>query len=121
MDAIKDKIALEVYGNIRNDKPGYIEAFRIPDMFKITFRFKSLIPSNFNTYMMSFTETPVLIDTPENGGHFDTIYQDLGTSLAGIVLDRIEKAMGGTKENPSEEQETGTGSSRENPEGGSGS
>ena len=60
-------------------------------MYKLTFRFKSLIPTNFNTYMMTFWEDSMLNHSfNEQNGHHMTVYGDIGTTLA----DTIKKVVG---------------------------
>lgn len=61
-------------------------------MYKLTLRFKSLIPTNFNTYMMTFWEDAMLNHTfekKENKGHYETIYTDIGTTLAKTIKDTV--------------------------------
>ena len=60
----------------------YSEYFRIPDAFKLTFKFQSLLPTNFNTYMMTFYETPMTEEKFENEGHHESIYGTIGDSLS---------------------------------------
>ena len=72
------------------DDKSYRSYFRIPDMYKLTFKFKSLLPTNFNTYMMTFFEKPVLEEKFEDGnGHFTTIYDDFGVSVAEVLGDIV--------------------------------
>lgn len=62
-------------------------------MYKLTLRFKSLIPTNFNTYMMTFWEDAMLNHTfekKEDKGHYETVYTNFGTTLAST----IKKEMG---------------------------
>ena len=60
-------------------------------MYKLTLRFKSLIPTNFNTYMMTFWEDPMLNHSfNEQDGHHNTAYGDVGITLA----ETTEKVLG---------------------------
>ena len=74
---------------LKND-PLFLESFRIPDMYKLILRFKSLIPTNFNTYMMTFWEDAMLNHSfNEQNGHHETIYTDIGTTLAATIKKEI--------------------------------
>ena len=95
----------EARNNLKNgakySKKGeqYMGYFRIPDMFKVTFRFKSLLPTNFNTYMMTFFEPPIMEDTSfmhPSEGHHNTVYTDVVTAIGGIFKDLV----GGDSEKP---------------------
>ena len=59
-------------------------------MYKLTFKFKSLLPTNFNTYMMTYFEKPVLEEKFEDEkGHFTTVYDHFGTAVAETLQEII--------------------------------
>ena len=61
-------------------------------MYKLTFRFKSLLPTNFNTYLMTFNEKPVFEEKFEEGntGHFTTVYDSFVKAAGKTIRDILD-------------------------------
>lgn len=61
--------------------------FRVPDAFKVSFKFKSILPTNFNTYMMSLFEPSIENEKIENGAHHyhNTVYADTVSAVTNAI------------------------------------
>jgi len=60
---------------------------RIPDAYKVTFNFKSLLPNNFNQYMMTYNENDSIIDA----GY--TRHVTAVGDVAGIVSNALQSTL----------------------------